>query len=119
MFMKIKDFNNFLNENQNSTYKLYIEEDDSLFEDWKLIIDFTDLWDSYSNKQIDINTFINKYKLRVNEYKDQIKNIGNDVWNNLVIILNNFKDYDKSTMYKKLNEVYDWADENNVEIKIK
>lgn len=100
-------------------YRLYVE-DDSLFEEWDLVMNFSDLWNKYENKELSLEGFVKNYKFRVNEYKDTIVNKkGIEIWNDLVNILNDFKSYEITTTHKKLDEVYDWADKNNVEIKTK
>jgi len=116
----IKEFYDFLNEDRNTMYRLYI--DNEIFEDisWDITLDFSDLWDKYQKNEIGIERFIKDYKFRVNEYKDKItQKKGVDVWNELVLILNDFKSYESVTMHKKMDQVYDWADKNNIEIKTK
>jgi hypothetical protein len=118
----MKDFDNFIKENVQPSYRLFIQSDDSILEDvqWDMVLNFSDLWNKYENKDIDLKTFVEKYKLRVNENKSNIiDNKGIKTWNDLVKILNDFKSYDIETSNGKFNEIYDWADENNIEIKTK
>jgi hypothetical protein len=100
-------------------YKLYIEKN-QVFNDWNISIDFSDIWDKYKSNN-DLSEFVKNYKLKFNENKNNIienKDIG--VWNDLVNILNKLKDFtDFNIVYPKLNEVYNWADKNHIEIKIK
>jgi hypothetical protein len=114
-------FNSFINENNetnNNIYKLYIEPDiNNEKSSWDLSIDLSELWKNFNNKTINIESFIKKFKLKINEYKDQIILIDVNIWNNLVIILNKLKDFDEESMYNTLTNVYNWGDENNIEIK--
>lgn len=102
-------------------YKLYIESDNKeIEENWDIELDFSNLWNDYINKKNDLKDFIIRFKYKVNDYKQYIidnKNV--EVWNELVILLNKLKDYDNNKIFNKLNEVYDWADKNNIKIHIK
>jgi len=123
MFM-IDRFDTFLNENRESLYRLYIDDDESMVmegsDDWDIVMDFSELWDKYSKKEINLEKFVYNYKYKINEYKNTIiKKKGVDVWDDLVIILNDFKDYNKINSHRKFDEVYDWADKNNIKIKTK
>lgn len=113
----IKEYNDYFNKN---IYKLYIDDDISENIDWDIVMDFSDLWGKYLNKELDIKSFIIKFKHKINEYKNTlISKKSLDIWNELVIILNNFKNYEPITMHKKMNEFYNWADKNNIKIKTK
>jgi len=115
--MILNDFNNFLNENSKSEYKLYIETGGSE-EMWNITMDIRDIWKEYHNKKIDLINFINKYKLRINEYKNiLIEKKGINIWNDLANILNDFKIYDNQNSHIEFDKIYDWGDKNNIEIK--
>jgi len=117
----IDDYYNFINESREGLYRLYIDDDESMIEgggEWDMTMDFSELWNMYSKKEIGLDRFVGSYKSKVNEYKDIITNKkGVDIWNELVIILNDFKDYNPQNTLHKLDEVYDWGDKNDIEIK--
>jgi len=93
-------------------YKLYVENDND-YSDWDIIINVSDIWSKY--KKI-TQEFLLEYKTRINEHKNTIIDTkGVNTWNDLVMILNGIKDINQSS--GKLEEVYDWADKNNILIK--
>lgn len=93
-------------------YNLYVENDND-FADWDITINISDIWDKYETVN---KNFLFEYKTRINQYKnDIIYKKGVNVWNNLVLILNDIKDANQAN--GKLDEVYNWADENNILIK--
>jgi hypothetical protein len=88
-------------------------------DDWKLEINISDIWKQYTNKEITVEDFNQKYYNRLVEYKNNIVSLGTDVWNNLVALLpklNEVKDEELISLY---DDIYDWADENDVHIKTK
>ena len=88
-------------------------------DDWKLEINISDIWKQYTNKEISVEDFNQKYYNRLVEYKNNIVSLGTDVWNNLVALLpklNEVKDEELISLY---DDIYDWADENDVHIKTK
>ncbi len=102
-----------------NNYRLIIDESIQDTSDWDISINISDIWKKYNNGEIDLIEFIKNYKLIINNYKQIIiNNKGIPVWNELAIILNNFKSYDKESSNKKFDDVYNWADKNNIEIKI-
>jgi len=117
----VDNYLNFINENRNGLYRLYIDDDPSMIpgnENWDMTMDFKELWNMYSRKEIGLDRLVGSYKQKINSYKTVIiEKKGSDIWNELVIILNEFKDYNPQNSHNKFDEVYDWADKNNIEIK--
>ncbi len=92
--------------------KLYIEREYEEDTDWKLIIDISDIWKQYSNKNIDLDNFNNLYIKKLNENKNNISSvIGEFCWdeiNNTYIKLqngSNIKECEK--IYNKLYDIFD------------
>lgn len=90
-------------------------------DDWKLQINVSDIWNQYTKKQTTLEEFNNSYYNRLVEYKNDITNLGNDVWNNLSELLPKLKetfteDDDLISLY---DSIYDWADKNDILIKTK
>lgn len=87
---------------------------------WKMQVDVTDIWNKYSNKEITLEQFNNEYYNRLVKYKNEIVDLGNDVWNNLVELLNNMKGKkDEDDLLPVYENIYEWADKNDVLIKTK
>jgi len=115
----MKDYLNFMNENmETSGYNLYIETDESLFdENWDISINISDIWKPYEEQEIDLKKFVHRYKLRINDHKNEIIDMkGADSWNELAGILNEFNVFDNESSLHKFDEIYDWADKNSVEM---
>lgn len=117
----IDKYLNFINEDNSGLYRLYIDDDESMVvdgENWDMVMDFKELWNMYEKKEITLDRFVGSYKQKINGYKEVITDKkGVETWNELVIILNEFKDYNPQNSHTKFDEVYDWADKNNIEIK--
>lgn len=89
-------------------------------DDWKLQIDVTDLWNQYNEKKVDLLTFNKKYSERLVEYKSDITQMGDDVWTKLTGILEKLsKRNDESDSLPVYEDIYDWADQNDILIKTK
>lgn len=89
-------------------------------DEWKISIDITDIWNTYSTEQIDILTFNGNYKTRLLEYKKEILQLGNDVWNDLVPLINKMIEKKTETeLYPLYDDIYSWADKNDILIKTK
>lgn len=104
-----------------SKYRLFtdVEIPIDTYDKWDIVISFKDIWEKYNNNEIDISNYANLYKYRINENKDNIINKkGVDVWNKLVIILNSLKEYNEYNCNVKFDEVYSWADRNNIKIEV-
>ena len=89
-------------------------------EEWKISIEVTDLWNNYSGNKIDIINFNSEYRKRLLEYKTEILQLGNDVWNDLVVLINKMSE--KKSVEDLLNiydSIYSWEDKNDVHIKTK
>ena len=87
-------------------------------DDWKLQINITDIWNEYNQKKISVQDFNKKYYNRLLEYKTDISNLGNDIWIDLEksLVKLNTNEPDLSSVY---DDIYDWADRNDVLIKTK
>ena len=89
-------------------------------DDWKLQIDVTDIWNQYNEKKVDLLTFNKKYSERLVEYKSDITQMGDDVWTKLTSILEKLsKRNDESDSLPVYEDIYDWADQNDILIKTK
>lgn len=89
-------------------------------EEWKMQIDVTDIWNQYSEKKIDFVEFNTGYKNRLVEYKEEITNLGDDVWNNLVALINKMTEKkEHEELISVYDDIYNWADQNDVLIKTK
>lgn len=89
-------------------------------EEWKVTIDVSDIWNNYEGKKTDINTFNLEYRKRLMDYKKEIAQLGNDVWNDLVPLLN--KMLEKKTevdLIPLYDDIYSWGDKNDINIKTK
>jgi hypothetical protein len=87
---------------------------------WRLQIDISDLWNNYENKKINVDQFNKEYAQRLIKYKEQIIELGVDVWNSLVQYINELntqKNLDESlNIY---DSIYDISDQNDILIKTK
>lgn len=109
---------NKLNENK----ILYFNEMEEFFgsEEWKLEINIIDIWNKYSNKQITVEQFNKEYSKRLIEYKDQILELGNDVWNSLVEYINELNNrYTLVDSVEIYDHIYDISDKHDILIKTK
>ena len=89
-------------------------------DDWKLQINIVDIWNQFSNKQISAKDFNTKYNNRLLEYKDDIYNLGSDVWDNLQTILVKLNSETDETKFDSIyDNLYDWADKSDILIKTK
>lgn len=88
-------------------------------DDWKLVIDVTDIWNSYVNKKITLENFNKSYYDRLFEYKSDIDALGSDVWNDLNIILPKLNETNTGGISAIYDDIYDWADSNDIQIKTK
>lgn len=90
-------------------------------DDWKLQINVSDIWNQYTKKQTTLEEFNNSYYNRLVEYKNDITNLGNDVWNNLSELLPKLKETftEEDDLISLYDSIYDWADKNDILIKTK
>ena len=90
-------------------------------DDWKLQINVSDIWNQYTKKQTTLEEFNNNYYNRLVEYKNEITNLGNDVWNNLSELLPKLKETltEEDDLISLYDSIYDWADKNDILIKTK
>lgn len=103
--------------------KIYhFEEMEEFFgsDDWKIQINIVDIWNKYSNKEITLEQFNNEYRERLLKYKKEILNLGNDVWNDIVPLINKMNENNEDEkIFALYEDVYDWADKNDILIKTK
>lgn len=103
--------------------KIYhLDEMEEFFggDEWRMQIDVTDIWNNYESKKITIEQFNNEYNNRLNKYKNDIVNLGADVWNDLVPLINKMKEgKDEKTLFPLYENIYDWADRHDILIKTK
>lgn len=100
----------------------HLDEMEEFFggEEWKISIDVSDIWNNFNDKKTDIISFNNEYRKRLLEYKKEILQLGNDVWNDLVPLVN--KMTEKKTekeLFPLYDDIYSWGDKNDVHIKTK
>jgi hypothetical protein len=89
-------------------------------DDWKMQIDVTDIWNQYNEKKIDLKNFNAKYHNRLLEYKDDITEMGNDVWTDLSGLLEKMKvNEEEDDLISIYDDIYNWADKNEILIKTK
>ena len=90
-------------------------------DDWKLQINVADIWNQYTKKQTTLEEFNNNYYNRLVEYKNEITNLGNDVWNNLSELLPKLKETltEEDDLISVYDSTYDRADKNDILIKTK
>ncbi|MFW6233708.1 MAG: hypothetical protein ACOC3Z_03535, partial [Nanoarchaeota archaeon] len=77
-----------MNVNEGKIY--HFEELEEFFgsDEWKIQINIVDIWNNYSNKKITLEQFNTEYRNRLIKYKKEILNLGNDVWNDVVPLIN-------------------------------
>jgi len=89
-------------------------------DDWKLQVDVTDLWNQYDEKKIDLKNFNALYHNRLLEYKNDITQMGVDVWSKLLELMGKMKEEtEEEELISIYDEIYNWADKNDVLIKTK
>lgn len=90
-------------------------------DDWKLQIEVSDIWNQYSKKEITMEDFNKKYYNRLLEYKTDISNLGSDVWTNLSELLPKLLEtnLEEETLIALYDDIYDFADKNDILIKTK
>ena len=89
-------------------------------DEWKMQIDVTDIWNQYNEKKITLEDFNNKYQNRLLEYKEDITNMGDDVWEKIVELVGKMKEnVEEDDLISVYDDVYNWADQNDILIKTK
>ena len=109
-----------MNINENKIYHLTEMEEFFGADEWKLQIDVTDIWNQVSSGAITFEQFNQQYAQRLNKYKNEILQLGNDVWNKVADYINevNTKKTKEESM-SVYESIYDWADEFDILIKTK
>jgi len=87
-------------------------------DNWKLEINVMDIWNEYNQKKISIEDFNKKYYNRLVEYKTDISNLGGDVWTTLEQLLTKLTTSGNDSV-ATYEDIYDWADKNDILIKTK
>ncbi len=89
-------------------------------DDWKMQIDVTDIWNQYNEKKITLTDFNAKYHNRLLEYKKEINDMGDDVWTKLTELLLKMKEKsEEKELISLYDDIYNWADQNDILIKTK
>lgn len=89
-------------------------------DEWRMQIDCVDIWNKYEAKEITLEQFNTEYKNRLLKYKNDIVNLGADVWNELVPTINKMNEgKGEETLVPLWEDIYDWADKNDILIKTK
>ena len=103
--------------------KIYhLDEMEEFFgaDEWRMQVDVTDIWNQYESKQTTLEQFNTQYKDRLLKYKNDIIGLGTDVWNELVPLINKMNEgKDEKVLYPLFEDLYDWADRNDILIKTK
>lgn len=103
--------------------KIYhLDEMEDFFgsENWKISINVTDIWNNYQNQKITLEQFNNEYYSRLVQSKSNIVGLGNQVWNDLITILNKMREKKEEKELLPIYEsIYEWADKNDILIKTK
>lgn len=100
----------------------YLDEMEEFFggDDWKMQIDVSDIWNKFNNKDIQLDQFNTEYRNRLMEYQKDIANLGSDVWNDVVPLINKMiEDKTEEKLFPLYERIYDWADKNDILIKTK
>lgn len=109
-----------MNINENKIFHLSEMEEFFGSEEWKLEINIMDIWNQFSNKQITTEQFNKEYAKRLSSYKNEILQLGNDVWNSLVPHINDLNI--KKTIEESVDiydNIYDIGDKHDILIKTK
>ena len=89
-------------------------------DDWRMQIDVTDIWNKYEKKETTLEAFNQEYQNRLMKYKTDIVNLGADVWNDLVPLINKMSENkDEKTLLPIYEDIYEWGDKNDILIKTK
>ncbi len=89
-------------------------------DEWRMQIDVTDIWNQYESKQITLEKFNSEYQSRLLKYKNDIVNLGADVWNEVVPLINKMNESnEEDNLFPLYEDIYDWADKNDILIKTK
>lgn len=103
--------------------KIYhFEELEEFFggDEWKLELNITDIWNKYESKELTIEQFNKEYAQRLIKYKEQITELGTDIWNKLVPLINKLNESkDDVSSYPVYEDIYDISDQNDILIKTK
>jgi len=89
-------------------------------DEWRMQINITDIWNKYESKDLTLEQFNTEYKNRLLKYKNDIVNLGSDVWNDLVPLINKMNEIKgEEKLYPLYENIYDWGDKNDILIKTK
>jgi hypothetical protein len=80
-------------------------------------IDLSNLWKRYQNNKISLPVFIEEYKDKITEKKDDLINkISEECWVDIEKILSEFNYTDKEKAFDDIDTIYDWGDKWGVKI---
>ena len=89
-------------------------------DEWKMQIDVTDIWNQYNENKITLENFNKKYQGRLLEYKEDITNMGEDVWSKLTELVKKMQEkVEEDELISVYDDIYNWADQNDILIKTK
>jgi hypothetical protein len=89
-------------------------------EDWKVVMDISDIWNKYTTNQLTIEQFNKEYSNRILTYKNNIISLGNDIWEEVNILTHKLINTSiREESIKLYDDIYDWGDKNDVLIKTK
>jgi len=89
-------------------------------DEWKMQIDVTDIWNQYNENKITLLDFNKKYQGRLLEYKEDITNMGEDVWTKLTELVKKMQEkVEEDELISVYDDIYNWADQNDILIKTK
>jgi hypothetical protein len=100
----------------------YLSEMEEFYgaDEWRMQIDVTDIWNKYDKKETSLKEFNTEYQNRLLKYKTDIVNLGTDVWNDVVPLINKMNEnLDEEGITDLWESIYDWADKNDILIKTK
>lgn len=100
----------------------YFNEMEEFFgeDEWRLQIDISDIWNKYENKELTLEQFNIEYVQRLIKYKEQIIELGADIWNKLVPLINKLNtNKELNESYNIYDDIYDISDQNDILIKTK
>lgn len=106
-------YNKFILNDNMTKGKLFIETDESDSEEWKLIINLTNLWKDYSNQQKSLLDFNNEYATILTENSEKIASACGDMcWNEIEpYAVNKLKEAtneeESETIYNSLYDIFD------------
>jgi hypothetical protein len=103
-------------------YKIYYLDDfneELNDENWSMLLDISTLWNEYESKKIDMNAFIEKFNDFLKSKRNKISKVSTECLTSLNKLIEECDIKNDDDFYKYIDSIYDWADENNINIKCK